>query len=30
VPALDAEGLPADTVKICEDVLGANEDESQG
>ena len=30
VPALDENGLPADEVKICEDVLGANEDESEG
>jgi len=29
-PALDAEGLPDDPVAICEDVLGANEDETQG
>lgn len=29
-PALDKQGLPADTVKICEDVLGAHTDESQG
>lgn len=30
VPALDEKGLPADHVKICEDVIGANVDESQG
>ena len=29
-PALDENGLPADPVAIAEDVLGANEDESQG
>lgn len=28
--ALDDEGLPNDEVKICEDVLGANNDETQG
>ena len=28
--ALDEEGLPSDRVKICEDVLGANEDKTQG
>ncbi len=28
--ALDNEGLPQDTVKICEDVLGANNDKTQG
>ncbi len=28
--ALDDEGLPKDHVKICEDVLGANNDETQG
>jgi hypothetical protein len=28
--ALDPEGLPADPVAIAEDVLGANEDETQG
>ena len=27
---LDEEGLPDDPVKICEDVIGANEDETQG
>lgn len=27
---LDAEGLPDDPVAIAEDVVGANEDESQG
>jgi len=30
VPALDEQGLPRDKDKICEDVLGANEDRSQG
>jgi len=30
VPALDDQGLPRDERKICEDVLGANEDRSQG
>jgi hypothetical protein len=29
-PALDDKGLPADPVKIAEDVIGANEDKSQG
>jgi hypothetical protein len=28
--ALDSEGLPKDEVKICEDVLGANVDGTQG
>jgi hypothetical protein len=28
--ALDDSGLPTDEVKIAQDVLGANEDESQG
>ena len=28
--ALDEEGLPKDRIKICEDVLGANEDQTQG
>ncbi len=28
--ALDDQGLPKDKVKICEDVLGANTDETQG
>jgi hypothetical protein len=28
--ALDDRGLPRDTVAIAEDVLGANEDETQG
>jgi hypothetical protein len=28
--ALDDQGLPKDEVKICEDVIGANEDKSQG
>jgi hypothetical protein len=28
--ALDSEGLPRDTVAIAEDVIGANEDETQG
>ena len=30
VPALDEQGLPRDRTRICEDVLGANEDRSQG
>ena len=29
-PALDEGGLPNDEVAIAEDVLGANEDETQG
>jgi hypothetical protein len=29
-PALDDEGMPEDTVAICEDVIGANVDETQG
>ena len=29
-PALDEFGLPNDEVAIAEDVLGANEDETQG
>jgi hypothetical protein len=29
-PALDENGLPNDEVAIAEDVLGANEDETQG
>ena len=29
-PALDDQGLPNDPVAICEDVLGANIDESEG
>ena len=29
-PALDEEGLPNDEVAIAEDVLGANEDDTQG
>ena len=28
--ALDKEGLPTDEVAIAEDVLGANEDKTQG
>ena len=28
--ALDEEGMPSDTTAICEDVLGANVDESEG
>ncbi|OFW11116.1 MAG: hypothetical protein A3H96_26580 [Acidobacteria bacterium RIFCSPLOWO2_02_FULL_67_36] len=28
--ALDDEGLPSDRVKICEDALGANIDETEG
>lgn len=30
VPALDENGQPADLKKICEDVIGANVDGSQG
>lgn len=30
VGALDKNGLPKDKVKIAEDVLGANEDKTQG
>ncbi len=30
LPALDGQGLPADPIKICEDVLGANVDGTQG
>jgi hypothetical protein len=29
-PALDKEGLPNDPVAICEDVIGANVDGSEG
>jgi hypothetical protein len=29
-PALDENGLPKDRVKIAEDVIGANEDETEG
>ena len=29
-PALDDEGMPKNEVAISEDVLGANEDETQG
>ena len=29
-PALDENGCPSDPVKIAEDVVGANEDKSQG
>jgi hypothetical protein len=29
-PALDDEGLPADEIKIAEDVIGANLDETEG
>jgi hypothetical protein len=28
--SLDEQGLPEDTTAICEDVIGANVDESQG
>ena len=28
--ALDEQGLPSDEVAIAEDVIGANEDETQG
>jgi hypothetical protein len=30
VPALDENGQPADLLKICEDVIGANADHSEG
>jgi|WetSurMetagenome_2_1015567.scaffolds.fasta_scaffold1014348_1 hypothetical protein len=30
LPALDAEGRPADLKRICEDAVGANTDESTG
>ncbi len=29
-PALNEDGLPNDEIAIAEDVLGANEDESEG
>jgi hypothetical protein len=29
-PALDEDGMPSDEVAIAQDVLGANEDETQG
>lgn len=29
-PALDESGLPNDPVAVCEDVIGATVDESQG
>lgn len=29
-PALDENGLPNDPIAICEDVIGANVDESEG
>jgi hypothetical protein len=29
-PALDEQGLPKDKTKICEDVIGANVDGTQG
>lgn len=29
-PALDDGGLPSDTVAIAQDVIGANEDETEG
>ena len=29
-PALDADGLPDNRIAIAEDVIGANEDESEG
>ena len=29
-PALDEQGMPNDPVAICEDVIGANVDESEG
>ena len=28
--ALDEEGMPVDEIKVAEDVLGANEDQTQG
>ena len=30
LPALDEQGLPRNETKVCEDVLGANVDRSQG
>jgi hypothetical protein len=29
-PGLNDEGLPVDKTKICEDVIGANVDQTQG
>ena len=29
-PGLDDQGLPNDPIAICEDVIGANEDGSEG
>ena len=29
-PGLDEEGRPADSIAISEDVIGANEDETEG
>jgi len=29
-PALDEDGMPNDPIAICEDVIGANADESEG
>ena len=29
-PAIDDEGLPSDEVAIAQDVIGANEDETEG
>ena len=29
-PAIDEEGMPNDPIKICEDVIGANVDGSEG
>ena len=29
-PALNDQGMPDDSVAICEDVIGANVDETQG
>ncbi len=29
-PALDDQGLPDDPVAICEDVIGANTDQTEG
>jgi hypothetical protein len=29
-PGVDSEGQPNDPIKICEDVIGANADETEG
>jgi hypothetical protein len=29
-PAIDEQGMPNDPIKICEDVIGANVDGSEG